>query len=48
MTNITTDEGLMQLLAHLRKIGVDDELERMGASDGDEVMLDDFIFDYYN
>ena len=48
MTNITTDEGLMKLLAHLRKIGVDDELERMGAMDGDEVILDDFIFDYYN
>lgn len=48
MTNITTDEGLMKLLAHLRKIGVDDELEKMGAEDGDEVMLDDFIFDYFN
>ena len=48
MTNITTDEGLMKLLAHLRAIGVDNELERLGAEDGDEVMLDDFIFDYYN
>ena len=42
------NEGLMKLLAHLRAIGVDNELERMGAEDGDEVMLDDFIFDYYN
>lgn len=48
MTNITTDEGLMKLLAHLRKIGVDDALEAAGAVDGDEVMLDDFIFDFYN
>lgn len=48
MTNITTDEGLMKLLAHLRHIGVDDELEKLGAKDGDEVMLDDFIFDYYS
>ena len=48
MTNISTDEGLMKLLAHLRKIGVDNELERMGAEDGDEVILDDFTFDYYN
>ena len=48
MTNITTDEGLMKLLAHLRKIGIDDELERMGAEDGDEVILDDFTFDYYD
>lgn len=47
MTNITTDEGLMKLLAHLRHLGIDDALEA-GAEDGDEVMLDDFIFDYYN
>lgn len=48
MTNITTDEGLMKLLAHLRKIGIDDELEKLGAEDGDEVILDDFTFDYFN
>ena len=46
MTNISTDEGMMRLITHLRKIGVDDELERMGAQDGDNVILDDFSFDY--
>ena len=48
MTNITTDEGLMKLLSHLRHIGVDAELAKMGAEDGDEVILDDFTFDYYD
>ena len=46
MTNITTDEGMMKLITHLRKLGVDDELERMGAQNGDNVILDDFTFDY--
>ena len=48
MTNITTDEGMMKLITHLRKIGVDDELEKMGAQNGDNVILDDFEFDYVN
>ena len=48
MTNISTDEGMMKLITHLRKIGVDDELERMGAQNGDNVILDDFEFDYVN
>ena len=46
MTNISTDDGMMRLITHLRRIGVDDELERMGAKDGDNVILDDFSFDY--
>ena len=47
MTNITTDEGMMVLMTKLRKLQVDDELERMGANDGDIVYLDDFTFEYY-
>ena len=46
MSNISTDDGMMRLITHLRRIGVDDELERMGAKDGDTVILDDFSFDY--
>ena len=46
MSNISTDDGMMRLITHLRKIGVDEELERMGAKDGDNVILDDFSFDY--
>ena len=46
MTNISTDEGMMVLMTKLRKLRVDDELEKMGAKDGDIVYLDDFSFEY--
>ena len=46
MTNITTDEGMMKLMSKLRSLRVDDELERMGANDGDTVILEDFEFEY--
>lgn len=47
MTNISTDEGMMKLLTHLRKLKIDDKLEELGAKDGDTVTLDDFVFEYY-
>lgn len=46
MTNISTDEGMMVLMTRLRKLNVDGELERLGATDGDTVLLDDFSFEY--
>ena len=46
MTNISTDAGMMKLITHLRRLGVDDELERMGAQDGDTVRLCDFEFEF--
>ena len=46
MTNISTDEGMMFLMSHIRKLRIDDELERMGAEDGDIVWLDDFSFEF--
>ena len=46
MTNISTDEGMMILLTKIRKLKIDDELEKMGAEDGDLVYLDDFEFQY--
>lgn len=46
MTNISTDQGMMKLLSHLRKIGVDEALEKMGVVDGDTVILDDYEFEY--
>ena len=46
MTNISTDEGMMVLMTKLRKLKIDDELEKMGAQDGDIVYLDDFSFEY--
>lgn len=47
MTNISTEEGMMLLLTKLRKLGVDDKLEELGAEDGDTVILDDFVFEFY-
>lgn len=46
MTNISTDEGMLKLLAHFRHLGIDDELEKMGAKNGDTVEIADFAFDY--
>lgn len=46
MCNISTDEGMMKLLQHFRHIGIDDELEKMGAKNGDEVEIGDFCFEY--
>ena len=46
MTNISTDEGMMVLMTRLRKLKIDDELEKMGANDGDIVYLDDFSFEF--
>ncbi|MFA5236173.1 MAG: GTPase ObgE [Bacilli bacterium] len=47
LINISTDEGLLKLLAYLRKLRVEDRLKEMGAQDGDTVILEDFEFDYY-
>ena len=47
MTNISTDDGMMVLMKKIRNLRIDDELERMGADDGDTVYLDDFAFEYY-
>ncbi|HNX15797.1 MAG TPA: GTPase ObgE [Bacilli bacterium] len=47
MTNISTDEGMMVLMMKIRKLQIDDALEKLGASDGDTVFLDDFSFEYW-
>lgn len=46
LINLSTDEGLLKLLAYLRRLGVDDRLRAMGAQDGDTVYLCDFEFEY--
>lgn len=45
--NLSTREGVEQLITYLSKIGVDDALREAGAQNGDSVMLSDFEFDYY-
>lgn len=46
LINTSTDEGMIRLLAYLRKIDVESELRRKGAVDGDLVRLLDFEFEY--
>jgi GTP-binding protein len=47
MTNISTDEGLLYLTTTLRKMGVEQELKKLGVQNGDTVKLKDFEFEYY-
>ena len=47
LINLSTDEGMMRLITYLNKIGVDQELKKMGAQDGDIVKLSDFEFEYF-
>jgi len=47
LINLSTDEGMMKLITYLNKIGVDKELHKIGAKDGDTVKLKDFSFDFY-
>ena len=41
-----TDEGIKRFSNKLRKMGIDEELEKMGAVDGDMVRILDFYFEY--
>ena len=46
MTNFNTEEALLRFSHKLRKLGVDDELEKMGIKEGDIVRILDFEFEY--
>lgn len=48
MTKFTTDEGILRFTRRLRKMGVDDKLEELGAQEGDLVRILDFEFEYRN
>ena len=45
--SLVTDDAILRLLSYLRDIGVEKELEKIGAKDGDTVVLLDFEFTYY-
>ena len=47
LINISEDEGMMKLIQYLERIGVDEELHRIGAKNGDTVILKDFEFEYF-
>ncbi len=44
--NLTTDQGIAQLIRYLDLIGVEDALREKGAKNGDTVRICDFEFDY--
>lgn len=48
MTKFTTEEGVLRFTKRLRKMGIDDKLEELGAQEGDLVRILDFEFEYRN
>lgn len=46
MTNMQHDESIRRFSRQLRSFGVDEELRRRGAKDGDLVRINDFVFEF--
>lgn len=46
MTKFEEDEGVRRFARKLRGMGVDDELERLGAEKGDDVQILDYMFTF--
>lgn len=46
MTRIENEEAALRFAKKLKGMGVDEELERLGAKRGDEVQIMDFIFEF--
>ena len=46
MTKFESEESILRFARHLRKMGIDDELEKMGAKEGDLVKILDYNFEY--
>ena len=46
MTRFSSSEGALRFAKKLRKLGIDDELEKLGAKEGDIVRILDFDFEY--
>ena len=46
MTNFNTDEAFVRFSKKLRKMGIDDELEKMGIQEGDIIRILDYEFEY--
>lgn len=46
MTRFDEDEGVRRFARKLKGMGVDEELERLGAKPGDEVQICDYIFEW--
>ena len=46
MTRFTEDESVARFGRKLKGMGIDEDLERMGAKRGDEVKINDYIFEF--
>ena len=46
MTRFSSEEGQRRFARKLTKMGIDDELKKLGAADGDMVRILDFYFEY--
>lgn len=46
MTKFSTEEGMLRFAKKLRRMGIDEKLEEMGAEDGDMVRILDFYFEF--
>ena len=46
MTKFSSEEGILRFAKTLRKMGIDEKLEKMGAQEGDSVKILDFYFEY--
>lgn len=46
MTNFNQEDSLKRFLRTMRLMGIDDELRRQGAKDGDTVRVGDLVFDF--
>jgi GTPase len=47
MTDLENDEGVRHLQLRLKRMGVEEELKRLGAKDGNFVVIGDWEFNYY-
>lgn len=46
MTKFTEDESVLRFARKLKGMGVEAELERLGAKRGDDVIIDDYVFQF--
>ena len=46
MTNFNSDEAYLVFSRKLRRMGIDEELEKMGIEEGDIVRILDYEFEY--
>jgi len=46
MTKFESEESILRFAKQIRKMGIDDDLEKMGAKEGDIVKILDFSFEY--